>query len=53
MDYEVAKLEEMDTWTKVDRARLPANDQVFPRMWVHLIKNLETGRRKFHSRWVV
>jgi len=48
MDYELSKLEEMDTWSEIDRTDIPAGEQVLSGMWVHLIKNLETGGRKFH-----
>src|SRR5882724_7051822 len=53
MDYELNKLEEMDTWKEIDETNVPQEAQVLPGMWVHLIKNLESGERKFRSRWVV
>src|SRR6266481_1592629 len=53
MDYELAKLEEMNTWSEVDQAVVPPNMQILPGMWVHLVKNLESGEKKFRSRWVV
>jgi len=53
MDYELAKLEEMNTWSEVDKSDVLSGTQILPGMWVHLIKNLETGGKKFRSRWVV
>src|SRR5882724_2252957 len=53
MDYELTKLEEMNTWSEVNRSDMPSGTQIPPGMWVHLIKNLELGEKKFHSRWVV
>jgi len=53
MDYELAKLEEMNTWNEIDESDIPLNAQVLPGMWVHLVKMLESGERKFHSRWVI
>jgi len=47
MDYELAKLEEMNTWSEVDKSDVPSGIQILPGMWVHLIKNLETGGKKF------
>ena len=47
MDYELAKLEEMNTWSEVDRAVVLPDAQILPGMWVHLIKNLESGEKKF------
>ena len=38
MDYELNKLEEMNTWDEVDLTDLPENTQVLPGMWVHTIK---------------
>jgi len=43
MDYELAKLEEMNTWSDIDEQDVPPGAQVLPGMWVHLIKNLESG----------
>ena len=43
MDYELNKLEEMDTWKEIDESDVPQEAQVLPGMWVHLIKNLESG----------
>src|SRR5882724_2795696 len=43
MDYELNKLEEMDTWKEIDETDVPQEAQVLPGMWVHLIKNLESG----------
>src|SRR5882672_5406239 len=53
MDYELAKLEEMSTWSEINETDVPSGAQVLPGMWVHLIKNLESGDKKFRSRWVV
>src|SRR5882724_803182 len=53
MDYELNKLEEMETWSEFDETDVPQEAQVLPGMWVHLVKNLESGERKFRSRWVV
>jgi len=43
MDYELNKLEEMDTWKEINKIDIPQEAQVLPGMWVHLIKNLESG----------
>src|SRR5882724_7244446 len=53
MDYELAKLEEMNTWSETDELDVPPEAQILPGMWVHLIKTLESKERKFRSRWVV
>jgi len=53
MDYELDKLEEMNMWSEMNESDIPQGEQILPGMWVHLIKNLETGERKFRSRWVV
>src|SRR5882724_1144117 len=53
MDYELTKLKEMNTWSEVDKSNVLSDAQVLPGMWVHLIKNLELGGMKFHSRWVI
>ena len=53
MDYELTKLKEMNTWSEVDKSDVPSDAQILPCMWVHLIKNLESGGKKFCSRWVV
>jgi len=53
MDYELAKLEEMNTWDEIDESDVPSSAQVLPGMWVHLVKKLESGDKKFCSRWVV
>ena len=53
MDYELAKLEEMNTWSEIDDNDIPDGTQILPGMWVHIVKNLESGERKFRSRWVV
>jgi len=47
MDYELDKLEEMNTWSEVDKSDVPTDAQVLPGMWVHLVKNLESGGKKF------
>ena len=49
MDYELTKLKEMNMWSEVERADVPQGMQVLPGMWVHIIKNLELGDKKFHS----
>ncbi len=53
MDYELAKLEEMNTWSEIDKGDIPQGTQVLPGMWVHIVKNLESGDKKFRSHWVV
>ena len=53
MDYELNKLKEMDTWSEFSKTDVPRETQVLPGMWVHLIKNLESGEQKFRSHWVV
>jgi len=53
MDYELSKLEEMNTWSEMNESDVPQGDQILPGMWVHLVKNLESGEKKFRSRWVV
>jgi len=53
IDYKLTKLEEMNTWSEIDKADIPQEAQILPNMWVHLIKNLELGGRKFRSSWVV
>ena len=53
MDYELEKLEEMNTWSKIVDADVPHDAQVLPGKWVHIVKNLEMGGKKFRSRWVV
>src|SRR5882724_12809062 len=53
MDYELTKLEEMNMWSEIDKANVPQEAQILPGMWVHLIKNLESGDQKFRLRWVV
>ena len=49
MDYELDKLEEMNMWSEMNKADIPQGKQILPGMWVHLVKNMETGERKF--RW--
>jgi len=53
MDYELTKLEEMNTWSEIDESDVPPEAQILPGMWVHLIKTLESRDCKFRSRWVV
>ena len=53
MDYELSKLEEMNTWTELNEADIPQFAQILPGMWVNTVKNMETGEKKFQSRWVV
>ena len=53
MDYELDKLEEMNAWSEMNESNIPQSKQILPGMWVHLIKNLETGERKFRLIWVV
>ena len=53
MDYELSKLEEMNTWTELNEADIPQSAQILPGMWVNTVKNMETGEKKFWSRWVV
>src|SRR6266481_8827142 len=53
MDYELEKLEEMNTWSEIEDADVPHNAQILLGKWVHIVKNLETGGKKFRSRWVV
>jgi len=53
MDYELAKLEEMNTWTETETTDVPCDAQILPGMWVHIIKNLELGDKRFRSQWVM
>ena len=53
MNYELTKLEEVNTWSEIDESNVPQEAQILPGMWVHLIKNLELGDQKFRSCWVV
>jgi len=53
MDHELAKLEEMNTWSDIEESNVPQGKQILLGMWVHLVKILESGERKFRSRWVV
>ena len=53
MDYKLTKLEEMNTWNEIDKSDIPSSTQILPGMWVHLVKKLELGDKKFHSIWVV
>ena len=53
MNYKLTKLEEMNTWKEIDQSDIPLRAQILLGMWVHLVKKLELGNRKFHSRWVV
>jgi len=49
MDYELAKLSEMNTWDEMNESEVPSNAQVLLGMWVHLIKKQENGDLKFRS----
>src|SRR5882724_870626 len=51
MDYELTKLQEMNTWDEINKSDILSGTQVLPGMWVHLIKKLESGDSKFCSRW--
>lgn len=53
MDYKLTKLEEMNMWSEIDETDVPQGIQILPGMWVNIVKNLETGERKFWSRWVL
>src|SRR5882724_2609274 len=53
MDYELTKLEEMNTWAETEATDVAADTQILPGMWVHTMKNLELGNKKFRSRWVM
>ena len=53
MDYKLSKLKEMNTGSELNEADLPQGAQILLCMWVNTVKNLETGERKFQSRWVV
>ena len=53
MDYKLTKLEEMNMWTKIEAMDVPSDAQILLGMWVHNIKNLELGEKKFRSRWVM
>ena len=53
MDYKLSKLKEMNTWSEIDKSDVPQESQILLGMWVHLIKNLESGECKFRSRLVV
>jgi len=44
MDYELAKLEEMNTWSETDELDVPPEAQILPGMWVHLHKDLGVQR---------
>ena len=52
IDYELTKLE-MNTWTQTEAMDIPPDAQILLGMWVHIIKNLELGGKKFRSRWVM
>ena len=47
MDYELSKLKEMNTWSRLNKADIPQSAQILPGMWVNTVKNMETGERKF------
>ena len=49
MYYELTKLEEMNTWSEVNESNISFGVQILPGLWVHLVKNLESGDKKFHS----
>ena len=49
MDYELTKLEEMSTWSDIDKSDVPHGVQILPGMWVHIVKNLESRDKKFRS----
>ena len=49
MDYELTKLEEMNTWSEINEDDMPQGKQVLPGMWVHIVKDLEMGDKKFRS----
>ena len=49
MGYELTKLKEMNTWSEVDKYDVPSSAQILLVRWVHLIKNLELGEKKFRS----
>jgi len=36
MDYELTKLEEMNTWSEIDKANIPQEAQILPEMWFTL-----------------
>ena len=44
MDYELAKLEEMNTWSNINEGDVPPGEQVLPGMWVHIVKNLDSEK---------
>jgi len=43
MNYELNKLKDGETWSEFDKINVPQEAQVLPGMWVHLVKNLESG----------
>ena len=47
MDYKLTKLEEVNTWSKINETNVPQGAQILLGMWVHLVKNLEAGEQKF------
>jgi len=49
MDYELTKVEEMNTWTETEATDVPPDTQILLGMWVHVIKNLESGDKRFRS----
>jgi len=49
----LAKLEEMNTWSDIEESDVTTRQAILPGMWVHLMKNLESGEKKYRSRWVV
>src|SRR5882724_6417404 len=53
MNYKLTKLEEINTWSKMDETDVPQGAQILQGMWVHLVKNLELGEQKLKSQWVL
>src|SRR5882672_4070228 len=53
MDYKLTKLEEMNTWNEMNESNVLSSAKILPCMLLHLVKKLELGDKKFHSRWVV
>jgi len=42
----LAKLEEMNTWSDIEESDVHKDKQILPGMWVHLMKNLESGEKE-------
>ena len=53
MDYELSKLDEMNTWEEVERKDIPDGMDILPGMWVNTVKKQDSGEQRFRSRWVV